>query len=848
MEIDLIGENDNSNNSNIIKTNPNEDNILHNSMSLSNIRFANNISITSSNDDSKNINKKNKGTSSSNDNINIVNGKKLSSSNENLNVVAGNSTSTSNDNGLDLKHVINRVNREISGVLSPGYAYNTTDMLTMKRRQVQLYKSTYEYYKPLDDDDRISIKKFYDYRPSESKTYFNRIDDSEKSGISVVIPFFNEPSHELQQTLNELDNTFLELQNLSKRWRDKQMRVCLIQDGWHKAHFTMQNYLKKMFPKKINGVDWWKHFPEFDKNFNDQTSNSMFIFEKGFYEPVNVNVQDGFEDNRKPMIITLVIKINNRRKHNSHEWFLGKNGFAEASNGKYLFLTDAFTLFSKTCLFHLVKELDNNDKLGAVTGRQRLMTRDQQGSDNESVFSLDFILRMVQLGDFELANCVYNGAFHIGGLLPVIPGPCGLYRATVVLDDNVRESYFRVVNEDPDKTGLVLGNLRIAEDRVLSFYSVTKVKDYYMAFNPLAVFYFEAETDIQKFMLQRRRWINGSVAGYIYLLFLQFRDFFDWQTSYLRKLFVWILLMCQLLTYAMVGISPGISLKLFYYGLDYFINYYSMKDTFDDIGVDLELILYGIFAGIWGLYLLHVRTHNEKKFDYCIIYILLALSFLTSIVIFASLFHDRLISTKSYDSSDYEIIYDIVFYMGIAVFTGPFILAFLLAGRAHSLMYMIKSYIPYVLFMPMMISWFGSYSYARTWDLTWGNRPANEMNDISKDQKEIMITEFKKKSIKIYLTLALLNIIIFFIPLIGQVIIVGFFFAIALYQMFFSFIFCCMKFPYKVRVFFKKITRFIRRRLGKDEDMRFSISDMSDLSKSSYNSRHSRQSRDSMLV
>ena len=33
-----------------------------------------------------------------------------------------------------------------------------------------------------------------------------------------------------------------------------------------------------------------------------------------------------------------------------------------------------------------------------------------------------------------------------------------------------------------------------------------------------AVFYFEAETDLRSLVLQRRRWLNGTNAGYIYIL------------------------------------------------------------------------------------------------------------------------------------------------------------------------------------------------------------------------------------------------------------------------------------------------------------------------------------------
>ena len=690
--------------------------------------------------------------------------------------------------------------KEVSVAFDPRSTYDATDMLTMRRYMRQLYKSTFQYYKPTDDNG-ITIKRFDDYRPANDKVYFNRIDNTMQSGISVVIPFFNEPSHELQQTLNSLYDAFQELKASSKRWRDKKMRICLIQDGWHKAHFTMQDYLKKLFPKKIDESDWWEVLPEFGEDFSDSESNAMFIIEKGFYDTTEINVQDGFEEDKKPMILTLLIKINNRRKHNSHEWFSGKNGFAEATNAKYLFFTDAFTFYSKTCLFHLVKELDGDCNLGAVTGRQRLMTRRQQGSDTESVFSLSYMLRMVQLGDFELANCVYNGAFHIGGLLPVIPGPCGLYRASVVLRDEVRDTYFKVVNEEPDKTGLILGNLRIAEDRVLSFYSVTKVKEKYMAFNPLAVFYFEAETDLQKFMLQRRRWINGSVAGYIFLLVLQFSDFLRWETSYIRKFYVWTLLVCQLFTYFMVGLAPGISLKIFYYGVDYFINYYDL---------DFQLELIGIFVLIWTIYIAHVMVHHQNKFNFAIIYILLTLSVLTSIITFASLFHYAFISTEK-DNSEFVMIYEVVLYLGICVFVGPFFLALLLSGRGHSLMFMIKSYIPYVVFLPMMIAWFGSYSYSRTWDLSWGNRPANELNDISKEQKQIMVSKFKEKSVKIILLLLAMNITIFFIPLVGQVILVGFFFALALYQMSFSLIFCLTKLYYKSKVIAKRFLRYIQR-------------------------------------
>ena len=691
--------------------------------------------------------------------------------------------------------------------------YNLTDRSTM-RKQKKMYNSAFEVYPP-NDNSNVTVKRFDDYRPENNanKEYFNQIIMPDPDGIAVIIPFYNEPSHELQQTLNSIYIAFEELKKRSSaKWANKKLHICLIQDGWHKAHHTMQTYLKTLFQKKIsqriniNGiihnrlVDWADFYPELKAGFNNPDSNAMFILEKGNYELTEINYQESFELDRKPMSLTLLVKANNRHKHNSHQWFIDRNGFAEATNAEYLLLTDAFTLFSKTCLYHLIEELDNDEKLSSITGRQIVMTEHQQGCDNEKFFSLARTLRMVQLGDFELANCVYNGAFSLGGMLPVIPGPCGVYRRSILCDDRVRRAYFSLVNASAHETGIIVGNLKIAEDRVLSYDSVVYGDHSYQGFNPLARFGFEAETNLEKFMLQRRRWINGSIAGYIYLLLINFREFYNWKTSICRKIYVWILLVCQLITYLMVGISPGISLKILYYGVDYFANYY-------DWDIDLELT--GIFVLIWELYIFHVVTHNKEKFNAAIVYALLIMSYVTSIVTFASLFHYVFISTRS-EESEFAEVYDAVLIMGVIVFVAPFLLSLMLSGRGHSFLYMIKSYIVYVLFLPMLIAWFGSYSYSRIWDLSWGNRPTGEMADVLIDQREIMARKFKDISVKVLIFLLICNIIIFFLPLIAQVIIVGSFFAIVIYQMFFSMLYCLIKINYKIRVMINNFITNVR--------------------------------------
>lgn len=684
------------------------------------------------------------------------------------------------------------------------------DEIVIIKRKIIDFDGTGIDYNP---EAGILVKKVNAIRPEKGYHYFSRPEHlrrvklkyTEKEGMAIGIPFYNEPSHELEQALISLHNSLKYLRYGSKKWRNKPIWVNIIQDGWHKAHPSMKRYLQKMFPYKKCGKDWWEYYEQFHDGYNNPNDDSVFIFEKQFYEPVIINPQDVFAGKRKFMRITLLIKINNRKKHNSHEWFLGRSGFAEAVNAEYLFLTDAFTYFNETCLYHLVHHLDRCKNVSAVTGRQRLMTRRQQGT-SEHMFSIGYMLRMVQLYDFEMANAVYNGAFSLGGFLPVIPGPCGMYRASDILQDKPRDWYFGVVNEEPDKTGLVLGNLRIAEDRILSYSSVMKVKGQKkMAFNPLAIFYFEAETDLMTFVLQRRRWINGSVAGYIYMLFKEFSNFREWDAPLWRKVYIWFLMVLQFLIYCLVGIAPGISLKILYFGVQYFLDWYDINFLGD------QYWLFGV--GLWVLYLAHVIVHHQNRFNYILMYMFFFISMITTVISFASLLHYFFVAEITTPIKELLIQKGgLILATGVFVLIVPFLNALVLSGKWHSLAYMFKSFIPYFLLTHLMISWFGSYAYSRIWDLSWGNRPGGDGHELSEEQRKFMQNKFKERSMMLIIFLVLANTVIFLVPVWGVLALMTIFYLISGYTMILSFIFCIGQYWYKVRFALTKFGVGIKKR------------------------------------
>ncbi len=645
-------------------------------------------------------------------------------------------------------------------------------------------------------NNQVVISRFTDYRPDEQVKYFKL--PPKEGCMSVIVPFFNEEKSELQVTLKSLDEGFGYLGSMSNKWNDKSlMRIIIIQDGWYKASESMKRYLKELFPEKVDGQYWWNHYPEFTTYDMNKDGTITFVFENN--QPICINKG---EDKPIYCYITMLIKIDNRKKHNSHEWFIGRGGFSEHMKSKYLFCTDAFTIFHKACIYHLVNHMDNNPTSSVATGRQRVMTKKQQGTD-ENLFSLGTVLRMVQLFDFETSNTLYNGAFSLGGCLPVIPGPCGLYRSSDMLQNHVRDWYFDIVNQEPSQTGLVLGNLRIAEDRILSYSAVLKTEEERsMAFIPMAVFYFEAETNLKMFMLQRRRWINGSVAGYIYLLFSSFEHIRDWNTNIFRKCYIWLLLICQFITYMLVSIGPAFSISIFYYSFYYV--FYRFENNFLGIRAMTDIAT-GL---VWILFVSHMFIHNKDKFHYIIIYCLLAFSFVTSTLTFASM----ILFVLSQPDTSYFFLYEFllsgnaIVYLILLVTVLPFLLALLISGRGHSFIYMLKGFPFYFLFSHMLISAFGSYSFSRTWDLTWGNRPTSEIESNSTgaeaDMHNIKI-KFKIISKSSVFIILLLNVCVFILPKNYQIGIVGLFFLVAFTQLFFSSIYLLSKIPAKLRYVYK---------------------------------------------
>jgi len=508
--------------------------------------------------------------------------------------------------------------------------------------------------------------------------------------VTVVIPFFNEESHELERTLCSLRNQEDECKDMNVEFF-----YVAIMDGYYKASPSMISYIKKIY-----GNSWAINMP-----YKDEPDVTIILQSKNDDGTLGeVVVSPGYK-----LRLTVIVKKDNRKKTNSHEWFF--RGFSPYYEGDYLYTTDCGTLYSRGCMYHLINYLDEHHDVSAVTGRQRVMSSNMQNLKTESVIQMWF--RAAQAYDYEASISSFQGAFSLIGMLPVLPGPCGLYRSDDI-NGECLDYYMNYVNETTPDDGIIAGNLLLAEDRILSYAACLKTGKY-TRWVPSSIFYFEAETDSEKFIAQRRRWTNGTFACYIHLLFLNPWIIFGSNHTFYFKIMVYIQLLIQAFLYIITAVSPSIFISLVFFSLQTL-----------NIGGDMNnYISYAVTGTYITIYLGYTIGHYFIKF---------MRPFFNFLLMWNTIMFMFVIGMSITTFININIVSVIV--LSLTLFF-PFFLAIL-----HSIdvfFMMIFNFIPFFFFLPTFIPWFNAYSYSRTWDLSWGNRPSNYDTDTIRVQRILKI-------------------------------------------------------------------------------------------------------------
>jgi len=223
-------------------------------------------------------------------------------------------------------------------------------------------------------------------------------------------------------------------------------------------------------------------------------------------EVVPVSIAPG-----RDMMVSTLVKFDNRRKHNSHEWYL--RAFGKQYPSRYMYLTDVGTTADKHCLPRLVNYMDKNTDYVAVTGFQRVQ-RLRRGST--LVQHLQREVQAYELGPGMCHNVKASQGFM--GFQLILCGPCQMVRTEDVLQDAFLDAFFEMINRDSVDAGILHANLALTEDMAFGCYLYAMTPNKKTGYVPDAYFDYDVETAPDRLLKQRRRWNNGIVAGIHYLI------------------------------------------------------------------------------------------------------------------------------------------------------------------------------------------------------------------------------------------------------------------------------------------------------------------------------------------
>lgn len=659
------------------------------------------------------------------------------------------------------------------------------------------------------------FKTFSDYEPHISKDYFVR-DQKPTTAfdmISVLIPAYNETATELQRTLVDLHRCIIEMNKIGGGC----INILIVLDGWKVTHPTTKAYIKQMFPDVSDEID------NISKSTSEVETYVLQKVKKGHLTYVNIT-------NDRCLKVTVLIKQDNRRKHNSHAWFL--NGYAPEMDADFVFLTDCGTKFQRNCLINLYRGIRYDKSCSAISGKQRVMSADQQGSSDGL---RGYLYRSMQCFDYEVSLACFTGPFSTFGMLPVIPGPCGLYRFDAICNKKSRniiknrlhdiesgaehtvqevkyikirdedyidacDFYIKTVSVNPDESGMLMGCLLLAEDRVLS-YAATLVtdKNYHTKYEPTAVFYFEAETDPTQLLQQRRRWINGTVAGYLWLL-LRIGILFKSKMLFYEKFVLTFLVFTQLMMFVIIGLGVPIMTI----GIRYNINrIYDFKKVYVEGFIALYVFLYALFV------LVHSSPKRKLKLNVFLFDIITIMNMIVVCLLVACIA---------------LYVWHLQFTVNVIMILGnllmPFLLALLHDWKSFTLM--VTSVVPFLLLLPTFTIYFCVYGFSRLWELTWGNRPSTKLMTIettlSSGEREQIKRRQEHHAQGVAWTLVAINVLLCFFFYTFQfnnrfiIIFQAFLFGWAAIQMVMSLLYFI---AYDVRLFLLYVFRFLTCRLSR---------------------------------
>lgn len=343
--------------------------------------------------------------------------------------------------------------------------------------------------------------------------------------LFIVITMYNEEDELFARTMSGVIKNieYMNSRTSSKTWgKDawKKIVVCVVSDGRAKINPRTRAVLAAM------GV----YQDGIAKQFVNKKEVTAHIYE--YTTQMNVKINKGVVDVKRgntPVQMLFCLKEKNQKKINSHRWFF--QAFGEILQPNVCVLIDAGTRPGKDSIYKLWKAFDVEPQCAGACGEIKAMLEHGKNLLNPLVATQNFEYKMSNILDKPLES-----AF---GFISVLPGAFSAYRYIALQNDKTGngplEKYFAGEKMHGANAGIFTANMYLAEDRILCFELVSKRNSaWILQYVKGSTGETDVPTEMADFILQRRRWLNGSFFAAVYALAHCYQIFRS-DHSFLRK-------------------------------------------------------------------------------------------------------------------------------------------------------------------------------------------------------------------------------------------------------------------------------------------------------------------------
>ena len=366
--------------------------------------------------------------------------------------------------------------------------------------------------------------EFYDSRFTLRQRLFAKPRHTE---LFIVVTMYNEDDFLFARTMIGI---FKNIEHMcsrtnSKTWGKeawKKIVVCVVSDGRAKINPRTRAvlaglgvYQDGIAKQQVSGKDVTAHIYEYTTQVGlELKGKTVQLKPKG----------------ATPVQMVFCLKEKNQKKINSHRWFF--QAFGRVLDPNICVLLDAGTKPGKDSIYHLWKAFDLEPMCAGACGEIKVMLSAGKKLLNPLVATQNFEYKMSNILDKPLES-----AF---GFISVLPGAFSAYRYVALQNDKTGngplEKYFKGEKMHGASAGIFTANMYLAEDRILCFELVAKRNcRWILQYVKSATGETDVPDQMAEFIMQRRRWLNGSFFAGVYAI-LHFYQINRTEHSFLRKL------------------------------------------------------------------------------------------------------------------------------------------------------------------------------------------------------------------------------------------------------------------------------------------------------------------------